>query len=664
MAEYTGRIVEYLSSGSLEMGLVTTQSASKLQLTNVHGRNLSLAPRQIVIVHPERTDLAGLAEQAREIESAVEELHREVDTELLWESLQGREGPVAVEELAAEYFGESGSRACSAVFRAVIEDRVRFKQKGLEFAPRTSEQVQEQLHALEVRAEKEAFVQRRDDWLGALAEADEPADIPEEFEPLVAEIEAFLLEQKGGEVEKLLEQQEADSTAKEAAFRILVRCGRLPEDADPLLIIAGIEERFAPDVLEAASELEPFQSDPGRTDYSALDPFSIDDPETREIDDALTVQPLNGGGWRVGIHIADASWYVPGRGQLFEAALARGATLYLPNRSVTMLPERLSCDLASLRRGSLRPAVSVLVDLDEDFRIVDWRLGLSQLEVARRLDYDQVDFWLGGGETGEAWVEQLHVLNRLTRRLLEERIGSGALLILKPELKIRVDGQERISIKVMDKDSPSRRLVSELMILANRLTAEQAGREELPMLYRAQEAPEGEIELPSEYDPVLTDQVFRKLKKSTVSLEPGPHSSLGLEAYVQVTSPIRRLADLTCQQQLAAHLAGRPLPHGPEELEEIQSAVRATEKDLRAVERKSNRFFLLKYLEKNLLGKPLEAVVLSSSSTSYQVETTDLYARGRLLSPQQHGPGERVTVRIDKVDPEDDRLIFRLMNEE
>ncbi len=662
MADLTGTIVEYLSSGNLEMGLVTAQSVSKLQLTSVHGRNLSLAPRNVVIAHPERCNLSEFPPLARELQEAIHELVEEVDTELLWESVRARERALNIQELAQEYFGESGSRQCSAVFQAVFEDRLRFKQKGLQFTPRTAEQVEEQQHAQQVRAEREAFLERREGWLNSLLDAAEPQQVPEEFRAFVSDVEALLLQQKGGEVERLLEQLNPESTAKETAFRILVKSGRLPEDADPLLIIAGIEERFPPEVLEAVSRLSGFRPEPQRIDYSELGPFSIDDPETREIDDAVTVEAFDEG-CRVGIHIADASHFVPLRDRIFEEALRRGTTLYLPNRTVTMLPEVLSFDLASLQQDALRPALTVCVDFDSDDNLVDWRLQRSQLKVARRLDYDQVDEWLSGQELGDPWVEKLHTLDRITQRLLQRRVENGALLILKPELKIRVDDDGEISLKVLDKDSASRRMVSELMILANQLVANLAVREAIPLLYRTQEPPSEAIALPGHYDPVVTDQVFRKLKRSTISLEPAPHASLGLEAYVQVTSPIRRLADLACQQQLSAHLQEQPLPHAASELEEVQSAIRSSEKDLRAVERKSNRLYLLKYLDLHFRGQPLEAVVLSSSASSYQVETCELFARGRLLSPQPHAPGEHVTVRIDKVDPEDDRLVFRLWEE-
>lgn len=657
MSDYYKKIVEFFGSGALKLGCVTGLAKNRLQVVDQNGKNVSIAPKQILVVHPLTAEPSNIGSLAQELESKIKERQEEVDCELLWASVREDQRSYGLDELSEQYFGEADSIAGSAIFRALSEDRLHFKIKGLDIRPRTEEQVAEQIRVQELHAEKEAYRQRLDEWVRKTLESDEPEPAPQEMEPVLDNVEDFLIRQGGGDTEKWLSELDPDLSAKEAAFALLVRAGRLPKDADPLLIIAGIDEHFPEAVEESCRRLTAFSREATRADYSALRPFSIDDSDTREIDDALTVESLKGG-LRVGVHIADVSHFVSPGDPLCEEALRRSSSIYLPHRTVLMFPERLSRDLASLNQGRPRPVFSFLIDFCEDGRIRSWKMERGQLSVARRLNYEEADQLLINGLT-EPLAEDLKQLARLSELLLEQRKEAGALTIRRPELKIRAENGE-VEAKLLDPASVSRRIVSEFMILTNRLAAERAAGEGVPIIFRGQDPPAAELNPPETYDPVAMDKVFRKLKKSRFTLEPKTHSGLGLEAYTQVTSPIRRLVDLAVQQQFSAHLASQPPPHDEESLLRVMSSAQSAESDIRAVERKANRFYLLKYLQQKRQKLTMPAVAVAELRNGWLVETTDLFIRGRLRCGEKSpSVGEAVDVRIEKVDPEDDILTFR-----
>src|SRR5262249_34307510 len=157
-------------------------------------------------------------------------------------------------------------------------------------------------------------------------------------------------------------------------------------------------------------------------------------------------------------------------------------------------------------------------------------------------------------------------LHDLALHLQEARTARGAITMRRPELKVRVE-QGRIRIKKLDPNSASRVLVSEMMILANGLSADFASVNSLPVIFRTQEPREP---LGTENTPVIEALAFERLrrtfKRSRLSLTPGLHSGLGLTAYTQASSPIRRYADLITQRQFTALMAGKAIQYSREEL--------------------------------------------------------------------------------------------------
>jgi exoribonuclease II len=644
MSLLQGRIIEFLDAEQLRVAYVRRQDHDRLHLIDPRGRNLSVNGDRVVIVHrpaPEG-EFPAIARQISEIVSARQS---EVDVELLWQSLGGIQREMEPAELAELFFAENSPEAASAVFRALSQDNLFFRRVGSQFLARSAEQVSTELNRRQRQREREESRERAAGIIERLVRHKEVA--ASEASSILDRIQAWLRYRTGDEVGNLLEEI-AGTKAREAAYDILLRAGRLDPFIDRFLAMAGIEPDFPAPAIEAARRLQ--MNSRTREDRQAEYAFTIDDEDTREVDDALTVTH-RGGEFVVGIHIADVSAFVE-KGDLLDVEAARrSSTIYLPSMTVRMFPERLSTDLASLNHDAPRPAYSVEVRFDELGNRLGYRIGLTSVQVRQRFSYDEADAALEAGDAS------LQALQRIAKQLHDARAARGAITFRRPELKIRVENGE-IHIKKINPNSPSRFIVSEMMILANGLSADFASVNALPVIYRTQEPREA---LVTEDAPIVEALAFERLRKtfkrSRLSLTPGLHSGLGLSAYTQASSPIRRYADLVTQRQFTALASGSAIPHGREELLQILVAAEAAEQEIRGIEDRSTNYWLLEYLSANKKGQPLPAVILDAKGN---IELEDYYFRAKLMVPAKAQPGESVQVQIDTIDPVKGEARFRL----
>src|SRR5437773_584696 len=716
-----GRIIEFLDEEELRLAYVRKQERDRLRVIDPRGRNLTVHGDRVVIVHGPSTE-GEFPALARQISEKVSARQAEVDVELLWQSLGTRQRELNPSELAELFFAETTPEAESAVFRALSEDNLFFRRKGSQFLPKTEEQVSSERTRRERQRAREEFREHVVKVLEQLLKKN--TDIPEESAVILDRIQNWLRFKTGDEIGLILEEIAGTAKARDAAYDILLRAGRVDPTVDRFLVTAGIDPHFSSPLIEAAAQLRPYTHIPTRLDYQDAPAFTIDDEDTREVDDALTVR-WEGDEIIVGIHIADVSAFVT-KGDILDAeASSRSSTIYLPSITVPMFPERLSTDLASLRTEVPRPAFTVEVRFDKQANRAGYRIALSTINVQKRLSYDEADQII---ESDPA----LSTLHRIAKQLNDARSNRGAITFRRAELKIRVKGGE-IQITKINPNSPSRFVVSEMMILANGLAADFASVNSIPVIYRTQEPREplaventlspaldavdstktapwirrdpqrdlkspaldavdstktapwirrdpqrdlkspaldavdstagrlrgSDITLSGTYKAVeaLAFERLRKtFKRSRLSLTPGLHSGLGLAAYTQASSPIRRYADLVTQRQFTAMLSGVPVPYGREELLQILAAADTAEQEIRAIEDRSTNYWLLEYLARYKRGESLAAVVLDPKGN---IELQDYYLRGRVSGPVKLQPGEMVDVRIETIDPAKGEVRFR-----
>lgn len=646
--ELAQKSAAFFDGTDLKLVYVDDDSKAKLNVRNEGGRQFKIPVRNII--QPlESLSFEKFCSSAESLSNKISADADEIETEFLWELVSEDSREYELTELAENYFGESTPVQNCSLFLSLVKDTARFKRKGVSFTPRSAEQVEEQQIAEKRKKEKEELKQRIIPWLTESLKKDHIESVPEEFQPTLNQLEIFLYNRKQNEATRYLSQIIGDDSLKTSIFNLLQACGKIDEKTDKFLILAGINEQFSQRILETTEELSGEVDTSDRKDLRSLLTFSIDDSDTMDIDDALSIETIAGGGLRVYIHIADVSAHISKNDILDDEASQRVTSIYLPTKTVNMFPKKLSQGVASLVAKEDRAAMSFIVDFDENLESKNWEVVLSTVHVDHKLSYSNADELIDSGdELGQA----LSDLSRIAEHQKEIRKEEGAAIFNRPELKIRVK-DEKVSVSIVERNSVSRNLVSEFMILANSTAARFCARNDVPIIFRTQEKPEGlpEVEEDS-YDPILFERTIKCMKRSRLSLHPQSHGGLGVDFYTQLTSPIRRYTDLIMQRQLAAFLKGEELAYEPEELMSVLGVAESINNEVREVQRQAESYWLHVYIKDNLVDSECEATVISKAPGGYMIELDGIFHKTRLMTQSKLKNGERVKVRIEKVRPQ------------
>ena len=652
-------IIDYFTGNNeMALAIVVKPGVERLQVQSV-AKTEKITPRQILTAHG--TADGGNLSKLPEIQNAINEAMKEVETDFLWENLLEKEGQFSVEDICQEYFGDKQPINISALARVMLEDNVHFKRVQNQFTVNSREEAEKIETLKRQRAEKAALRERTMKWLSdtlAAKPAESPQPVPEEQEAFIANTIDFLLRGSNNEAVNLLSAASGKLNVREIAIRMLRNCGRFPEEADEFLLANGIHAGFSRSVLEETDKLEAFPEGSERLDLTQLEIFSIDDEETMEIDDALSCR-TEGDKTIVGIHIADPAYFVPKDTPIDLAAEDRPLSLYLPTTFVPMFPERLSHDLASLVKGKVRPSLTFIVTFDADGEMDDWTICSAKIRVSKRLTYKEADKMMESGE--DSVSDALRKLDVISRKLKQYREEDGAVSLNRPEMKIRVRN-DQITVEHIDQETPSHQMVGEFMILANNLAAKYALVHDIPVIYRAQEEPSEPVHPIRRYDPCLFDQMIRRMRRTRLSTYPAPHFGLGLDLYVQVSSPLRRYADLVILRQLSAHFANQPLPYKQEELFSILDNVDSTASQNKSLEREANKFWMLEYIARNCIGQEFDAIVVRQEGNLVLAEIDRLFERGVVYTRDHVKFGERLRVRIKDASSKTGRLAMEMLN--
>lgn len=628
-AKYLGTLVEFLDEGRLKPGLVVREQANHVTVAEAGGRERSIARDLVMLRHADqkvtRDNLAAVVDTLR-AEHA--QLAAELDLNLLWEVVREQGRSFTAEELAELFFGRRSASATSAMLEALFNDRLFFVRRHMEFVAREAEQVERlRVQYDKVRLRSEASRQTRNLIRGVLEDGlMPPAD---EAAPLVAELRRYLDNPftRNRDLTAMIEAAVSDITPAEAAFEILERLGAAPP-GPRFVIIAGVRTGFSEAALAEANQVVAPTREAG-DDTAAV---TIDDDDTIEVDDALSCDPLADGGLRIRIHIALVADFVAQHGPMDKEAAMRATTVYLPEATIRMLPDRISSDAASLIAGQERHVLTTDVQLSAAGEITGYSIYPSRIRIAARLSYEACDQML----LSESVTTQAVALRRMhdaALKLRDRRRAAGALLIHRREPKIKVNSNGEIELTLIDNLSPSRQLVAELMVLSNYAAARWAADNRVPIIYRVQPIVGGDF----------------AAQRPRLSLHPEFHAGVGLDYYAQASSPIRRYMDLVLQRQLLAALAHPPsMAYQADELLTVLANAEAAEADGKELERRAKRYWTLRYLERNALGVPLEATVFRDGASA---ELDAYAARGALRGAPRLGSQSRIMVQIARVDP-------------
>ncbi|MCB9735719.1 MAG: RNB domain-containing ribonuclease [Deltaproteobacteria bacterium] len=659
----------------------------RLALVAVHGelvpvRIVGRADRRVIIedaasgersVSPARLfwagrtevgDLAALAERWGAISARADG----ADLFGAWKALGDETTAVDVGDLAALAFQDDSAEARDAALVAIFRDNLCFRVRGGQVSREASAVVEQTRakRAAEAQAARE-LAMAKDAVLAALGGGalppepgpDAPAEARERHDAVEGYLEALADYAVSGtdaarsaDAERLLA---AVGRAKEDAFRVLVALGRFTPDENLALRRAGIRRAFPPAaVAEARAVAAGLPT--GRTrDLRDLVTVAIDDATTTEVDDAVAVD-----GARIIVFIADAAAFVPPRSALDQEALARVSTLYLPEGKIPMLPPEVGSGCASLRADHERTALAFSFEVADDGRLVTFELERALIRVDRQLDYDGTDAILGAPEGEDALSRTLHRVQAAMDRHRERRRRRGAMFLQRTEVYLEVGADGRVTPRPGDPYGLGRQLISELMIATCAGAAEFCIDRQIPSIFRTQASPDGGDFGGSGQrvdDPAAQNELLRRLKPTVLSTNPGRHFTLGVEAYCQLTSPLRRYADLLMHQQLAGWLKTGRTPFTAGALSGRFPEIERRAALVKRVEAESRRYWSLRYLEQNP-GLELVARPVREAGRRWIVELPELAIQVPMALSPRPRVGEVLTVRVAKVDARADKLVL------
>ncbi|MBU1368994.1 MAG: ribonuclease R, partial [Bacteroidetes bacterium] len=340
---------------------------------------------------------------------------------------------------------------------------------------------------------------------------------------------------------------------------------------------------------EAISENVPAAEMASRKDFRKVFTITIDPADAKDFDDALSLRKLSNGNWEVGVHIADVSHYVIPGTALDEEAKERGTSVYLVDRVIPMLPEKLSNGVCSLRPNEDKRCFSAVFELNESAEILDEWIGKTLINSDKRYAYEDVQAVIEGGEG--TYKEEILVLHRLSEKLRAERMANGSINFHSEEVKFILDENAKPIDTYVKVQQESHMLIEDFMLLANRRVAEKIGktkgRKPKTFVYRIHDEPNPEklntfIQMVSRlgYSMNISDRqklvssynnlfkavegkgeknlietvAIRTMAKAEYSTENIGHYGLAFPFYTHFTSPIRRYPDLLVHRLLERYL--------------------------------------------------------------------------------------------------------------
>ncbi|MCS6822640.1 MAG: ribonuclease R [Microscillaceae bacterium] len=468
---------------------------------------------------------------------------------------------------------------------------------------------------------------------------------------------------------KIIEWHTANTSPIGEVIEVLGKAGENETEMHAILSEYGLPYKFPEAVLAEAERIKGNITESEikkRRDFRNVITFTIDPEDAKDFDDALSIQKLPNGNWEIGIHIADVTHYVKPQSALDQEAQKRATSVYLVDRVVPMLPERLSNFLCSLRPYEDKLTFSAVFEMNENAEVLSEWFGKTIICSNRRFSYEEVQQIL---ETGVGdFAQELQTLNKLAKKMTEQRFKNGAINFETIEVKFKLDENASPVGVYLKERKDAHRLIEEFMLLANKKVAEFVYKKrkketEATMVYRVHEPPQPEklntfaafarklgyqihtegkalarsinqmIEsiqgLPEQN--ALQNLAIRTMAKARYTTEPMPHFGLAFEHYTHFTSPIRRYPDMMVHRLLEKYLQARPKIDPKTTYED--KCKHATDMERRAIEaeRASVKYKQVEYMQKiGEEGKIYEGVVTGLSDWGIYVEIIETKCEGMI----------------------------------
>lgn len=646
-----GEIAFFRYRNRLQMGMCSSLGEDKIRFSvsmkgtvNVPIANILLSTGKIV----------GDWEEAAIWWSNENVQFSEIDLLELWNLVLNEEEDWQAEDLAELYFGDRVRPIQVAAMLVALEDSAYFEHGKNGYRPFTEIEVtkrQELQSRQKARVEEQTLFQK---WF---REWKDMKNVPNEVESWIERLKDYVLFGDQSTHHKWVGRMCEGPVTTWEIFDWLAKFGVWEVDEHLDLIREGVSTDFPVSVISASKELvlESLMADVQRRDLTSVSVVTIDDEDTTDRDDGVSLRFQENGAYTVGVHITDVASLIPMGSELDREAATRGASLYFPERKVPMFPTQVSEDLGSLCPGVSRLALSLLFDISSEGLAKNIEIVPSVIRCREKLTYDEVDIILE--DPSNHLYSVLSGLYRVAEDHLVERFEKGAVALEHSERRVRVTPQRGIRVSMRPRQSRADLLVSELMVMANVACAKFCCDREIPIFYRVQQSPDLTNFENNEHELVYRYRMLSCMQRAQMTLEPGIHSGLGVSPYCQASSPLRRYADLVVQRQILASILGNPLPYNSKMIQELSFLVE--ERMLRAsrLERCRERYWLFRYLER-FVGEMFDAVVLMVWKWAFRAEIPKYGLQTNVSSCRPVKPGETVRIRLRHCDAWEDKVVF------
>ena len=453
-----------------------------------------------------------------------------------------------------------------------------------------------------------------------------------------------------------------------AVTEIIGNPGELNVEMNSILAEFGFPSRFPKRVLnevELIKEPNYAIESKKRKDFRAKTTFTIDPNDAKDFDDAISIAFLESGNLEIGVHIADVGHYVKPESFLDKEALLRGNSVYLVDRVIPMLPERLSNELCSLRPHEDKLTFSAVFELDPNCNVLSSWFGKTIIHSDHRFTYEDAQEIIEGGDG--PFKKEITQINKLAQKCRKQRLSNGALNVKSNEVRFRLDEEGEPIETVLKVSKEAHQLIEEFMLLANREVAKKLAKPEKNIkkginVFRIHDNPSEEklndlklfltsmgyeiirkknkpityslnnimkdAEKRGELD-LISPMIIRAMSKAVYSTDNVGHYGLAFDYYTHFTSPIRRYADLVVHRSLIDFLNEQKIGTDSKHLNYICNHISKMEKQAVDAERASIKYMQVKFLSK-FIGDTFEGTISGLTEWGMYVELLENKCEGMI----------------------------------
>ncbi|MCC5919763.1 MAG: ribonuclease R [Cyclobacteriaceae bacterium] len=465
-------------------------------------------------------------------------------------------------------------------------------------------------------------------------------------------------------VVEIIKYPEKGDNPEAKVLRVLGPAGEHEAEIHSIIEEFGLPNQFPDHVqreAEAIPEKIPAKDIEGRMDFRDITTFTIDPADAKDFDDALSLKKIGDGKYEVGIHIADVTHYLKPDTELDKEAVKRATSVYLVDRTIPMLPEKLSNNLCSLRPNEDRLAFSAVVVLDDEANVLDCKFGRSIIHSNHRFVYDDAQDQIDS-QSGE-YYQELTLLNDLAKKLRAKRFQAGSINFETTEVKFKLDEKGKPLGVITKVRKDIHKMIEEFMLLANKRVAEWVhdlapDKGGPTFVYRTHDYPNPEkVDIFSKFitkfghelkvdeakisesmnrllekiegrpeQNILESLAIRTMAKAKYTTEPKLHFGLAFPHYSHFTSPIRRYPDVMVHR-LLQHYLDKGKPADKEKYEKLCEHSSEMEKRATEAERASIKFKQVEFM-KDVGDKVFEGIVSGVTEWGIFVEVIETKVEG------------------------------------